>query len=477
MSYKTVVGLEIHAQLSTNTKSFSADPNKFGLDPNTATYIGSLGMPGAIPVLSREAVEYAIMAGLGFNCNINKESTFERKKYFYPDLPAGYQVTQVDTPIASDGYIIVKDLEENDKKIRIQRIQIEEDTGKSLHDGGEFAYLDYNRSGATLVEIVSYPDINSPEEAKEFLTKLRNTLRFLEISDGKMEEGSLRCDVNVNVIDEKNNKKSSIIEVKNVGSISAVGKVIEYEANRQIELLEKNETEVRSTRRWDDEVNETVLMRQKFTADNFNYSYDGDVPNLIIDDEIINSVREKMPELSDEKRERFIKEYKLSEYDASILSNDKDISIYYEEVNKLVNDSTLVANYIINELLRRLNDENIEIKDLRFKENNFSDLLNLLKENKINNNTAKKVFRAMFEEGIEPISYIEENNLIQVSDEGFIDSIVDEVLAENPETIEQYLSGKDRVLGFLVGQVMKKSKGKANPSVVNEIILSKIKKQ
>ena len=187
MSYKTVVGLEIHAQLSTNTKSFSADPNKFGLDPNTATYIGSLGMPGAIPVLSKEAVEYAIMAGLGFNCNINKESTFERKKYFYPDLPAGYQVTQVDTPIASDGYIIVKDLEENDKKIRIQRIQIEEDTGKSLHDGGEFAYLDYNRSGATLIEIVSYPDINSPEEAKEFLTKLINTIRYLEISDGKME--------------------------------------------------------------------------------------------------------------------------------------------------------------------------------------------------------------------------------------------------------------------------------------------------
>lgn len=477
MSYKTIVGLEIHAQLNSKTKAFCTCKNESGLEPNTSTCPGCLGMPGALPVLNQEVVDLAIKAGLAFNCKINRESTFERKKYFYPDLTKGYQITQQKTPICEEGYIFIENSEGEDKKVRIQRIQIEEDTGKSIHNNNGFAYMDFNRAGAPLVEIVTHPDLNSGKEARDFLIKLKNTLVYLDINDGKMEDGSLRCDVNVNIVDEESGKASSIIEVKNINSFSAVEKTIDYEIERQKRLLEEGKIEVRSTRRWDDSSSKTILMREKYSPDDYKYSFDGNIPNLIVDDELINNIKENMPELIEEKEIRFMNQYNLSEYDSEILSSDKELAEYFEKVAKRINNYELISNFMINDLLRRLNDEEIHISELKFTIDEFVELLELLENKKINNNTAKKVFRLMFEDGINPTEYIKENNLIQMDDTDAMEGFVDEVLKENPDTIEQYLSGKDRVLGFLVGQVMKKSKGKANPQVVNKLLLEKIKNQ
>ncbi|NLD16011.1 MAG: Asp-tRNA(Asn)/Glu-tRNA(Gln) amidotransferase subunit GatB [Tissierellia bacterium] len=475
MNIKTIVGLEIHAQLNSKTKAFCTCLNDNNLEPNTATCPGCLGMPGALPIINKEVVRLAIKAGLAFNCDINKESTFERKKYFYPDLPKGYQITQSEIPICSDGYIEVDDINGNIKKINIERIQIEEDTGKSLHSNDGFVYMDYNRSGAPLIEIITKPDINSAKEAKEFLIKLRNTLTHLGVNDGKMEDGSLRCDVNVNIENIDNSERTSIIEIKNINSFSAVEKTIEFEINRQIKLLENGEMEIRSTRRWDDSIGETVLMREKLSADDYMYSQDGDIPNLVVSEELVDEIRKSMPELIDERKERLVREYNITEYEANILSSDTHLSNYFEEVAKKIDNYELISNYIINDLLRRMNDGNISIDELKFTQEEFADLLNFLDKDEINNNTAKKVFRLMFEEGINPSVYIKENNLIQIADTSEIENYVIEVLSENPDSIKQYLEGKDRILGFLVGQVMKKSKGKANPVLVNELLIKEIK--
>lgn len=475
MNNKTIVGLEIHAQLNSKTKAFCTCLNDNNLEPNTATCPGCLGMPGALPIINKEVVILAIKAGLAFNCKINNESTFERKKYFYPDLPKGYQITQSEIPICSDGYIEVKDSNGKNKKINIERIQIEEDTGKSLHSNDGFVYMDYNRSGAPLIEIITKPDINSPQEAREFLIKLRNTLTHLGVNDGKMEDGSLRCDVNVNILNELTGEKTSIIEVKNINSFSAVEKTIEFEVVRQTKLLESGANEVRSTRRWDDSLGETVIMREKLSADDYMYSKDGDIPNLVVSDELIDEIKNSMPELIEEKNLRLQSEYKLSEYDAGIISSDTDLSNYFEKIAEKINNYDLISNFIINDLLRRMNDEGSTIEDLRFTHLEFINLLNYLDKGEINNNTAKKVFRKMFEEGVNPSKYISDNNLIQIGDESEIENMVKEVLTENPDSIKQYLEGKDRILGFLVGQVMKKSKGKANPQLVNELIKSNIK--
>lgn len=476
MNYKSIVGLEIHVELSTKTKAFCSCKNVYGAEPNTYCCPVCLALPGALPVLNEEVLEYSVMAGLAFHSDIHNVSYFERKNYFYPDLTKGFQITQNHNPICTEGYIEI-DTKDGKKQIGLIQVQMEEDTGKSMHMD-EDTLLNYNRAGVPLIEIVTKPDINSGEEARAFLEKLKSTLIYLGISDGKMEEGSLRCDVNVNVKNLDTGAKSVITEVKNLNSFRAVEKAIDYEAKRQIALLEKGEEELRTTRRWDDEKGETVIMRIKYTASDYRFVPEGDLPPVKISDEEIEAIRKKMPELPEVKKERFMKEYNLSEYDAKVLTLTKDFANYFEELAAKFKDYNLLTNWLTGEVLRRVEKDEDQNPILNFKytEENFLYLLRLIKDDKISNSAAKSVYRAMFEDGADAKTYVEEQGLLQVSDEGAIEKIVDEVIGENPTSVEDFKNGKTRVVGFLVGLVMKKSKGKANPQIVNKMVVEKLNK-
>lgn len=476
MNYKSIVGLEIHVELSTKTKAFCSCKNVYGAEPNTYCCPVCLALPGALPVLNEEVLEYSVMAGLAFHSDIHNVSYFERKNYFYPDLTKGFQITQNHNPICTEGYIEI-DTKDGKKQIGLIQVQMEEDTGKSMHMD-EDTLLNYNRAGVPLIEIVTKPDINSGEEARAFLEKLKSTLIYLGISDGKMEEGSLRCDVNVNVKNLDTGAKSVITEVKNLNSFRAVEKAIDYEVKRQVALLEKGEEELRTTRRWDDEKGETVIMRIKYTASDYRFVPEGDLPPVKISDEEIEAIRKKMPELPEVKKERFMKEYNLSEYDAKVLTLTKDFANYFEELAEKFKDYNLLTNWLTGEVLRRVEKDEDQNPILNFKytEENFLYLLQLIADDKISNSAAKSVYRAMFEDGADAKTYVEEQGLLQVSDEGAIEKIVDEVIGENPESVEDFKNGKTRVVGFLVGLVMKKSKGKANPQIVNKMVVEKLNK-
>lgn len=474
MGYKTIVGLEIHVELSTKTKAFCSCGNEFGGEPNTRVCPVCLGLPGGLPVLNENVVKYATMAGIAMNCYIEKKSKFDRKNYFYPDLTKGFQITQDDMPICKEGYIEIEG-EEGTKKIGIFQIQMEEDTAKSLHSEDQDTLMDYNRCGVPLIEIVSKPDLSSGKEAKVFLEKLKSTLQYIGISDCKMEEGSLRCDVNVNIVDEETGIKTAITEVKNLNSFRGVEKAVDFEVARHIELLKNNEEEIRTTRRWDDAKNETVLMRVKYTVADYRFAPEGDLPPVVLNDEYIEKIRKELPELPEEKKRRFIEEYNIPEYDAGVLTDSKELSKYYEEVAKHFDDYAMISNWVMTEVLRRV--ENIEESfELPFEASDLAELLKTIKKGSINNNAGKKVLREMFETGKKPLDIIEEKGLVQISDTSAIEEIVDGVLAENPQSIEDFHAGKDRALGFLVGQVMKTSKGKANPQIVNKLIVEKLNK-
>lgn len=474
MGYKTIVGLEIHVELSTKTKAFCGCENAYGREPNTCTCPVCLGLPGATPVLNKGAVERAIEIATAFHMEINHKSTFSRKNYFYPDLTKGYQITQTDEAVANHGYIEIE-TDEGPKKIGIHQIQLEEDTGKSLHTEKGTTLMDYNRCGVPLVEVVSDPDMASGLEARLFLEKLRNTLRYLEVSDVKMEEGSLRCDVNVNIKNTETGERSAISEVKNLNSFRAVEKAIDYEVARQIELMEKGETELRATRRWDDAQNKTVVMRVKYTASDYRFAPEGDLGPLFIDDEWIEKVRKGMAELPDVKIARFIETYGLKEYDAKVICGSKNVANYFEEVAKHFTDYDMLSNWFMTEFLRRIEVTDDGDMEVPFEGEDFAYLLEQVKSGKINNNAGKKVFRKMCEEGKKPKAIIEEEGLVQIGDASEIEAMVKEVLEENPESVEQFKAGKDRVVGFLVGQVMKKSRGKANPQMANEMLVKFLK--
>ena len=474
MGYKTIVGLEIHVELSTKTKAFCGCENAYGREPNTCTCPVCLGLPGATPVLNKGAVERAIEIATAFHMEINHKSTFSRKNYFYPDLTKGYQITQTDEAVANHGYIEIE-TDEGPKKIGIHQIQLEEDTGKSLHTEKGTTLMDYNRCGVPLVEVVSDPDMASGLEARLFLEKLRNTLRYLEVSDVKMEEGSLRCDVNVNIKNTETGERSAISEVKNLNSFRAVEKAIDYEVARQIELMEKGETELRATRRWDDAQNKTVVMRVKYTASDYRFAPEGDLGPLFIDDEWIEKVRKGMAELPDVKIARFIETYGLKEYDAKVICGSKNVANYPEEVAKHFTDYDMLSNWFMTEFLRRIEVTDDGDMEVPFEGEDFAYLLEQVKSGKINNNAGKKVFRKMCEEGKKPKAIIEEEGLVQIGDASEIEAMVKEVLEENPESVEQFKAGKDRVVGFLVGQVMKKSRGKANPQMANEMLVKFLK--
>ena len=475
MSYETIVGLEIHVELSTKTKAFCSCENSFGGEPNTRVCPVCLALPGAMPVLNRNVLNYAVMAAKALNCKINNKSKFDRKNYFYPDLTKGFQITQNDKPICENGYLEIE-VGDQKKKIGIFRIQMEEDTGKSLHTEEGETLMDYNRCGVPLIEIVTKPDMSSGQEARAFLEKLKNTLTFLGISDCKMEEGSLRCDVNVNIKDKESGKKTAVTEVKNINSFRGVEKAIDFEVQRHKKILEGNIDEIRTTRRWDDAKNETILMRVKYTVSDYRFAPEGDLPPVVISDDDIKEILSHMPELPDAKKERFKKEYNLNEYDSNILTSSKELSEFFEKIAKEFDDYNMLSNWTLTEILRRIDIENNEKFELPFEDKEFIELLKAIKSNKINNNAGKKVLREMFETGKKCNEIIEDLGLVQISDSGQIEKIVDKVLSSNPQSIEDFKNGKNRALGFLVGQVMKESHGKANPQIVNKLLNEKLNK-
>lgn len=474
MAYKTIIGLEIHVELKTKTKMFCHCKNEFGEEANTNVCPICLGLPGALPQVNEEAINYAIKAGLAMNCNIHQHTRFDRKSYFYADLVKGYQITQDELPLCYEGYVNIEDEDGNDKKIRLIRIHVEEDTGKSLHtDKGE-TLLDYNRCGVPLIEIVTYPDMNSAKEAREFLEKLKATVIYLGVSDGKMEEGSLRCDVNVNVVDTETGVKTNISEIKNIGSFRGVEKAIDFEVSRHIALLEKGENTKKETRRWDELKGESILMREKIKANDYRYAPDGDIPPMDISDEMIDAVRKEMPELPDEKVARLMKDYGISKDDAKTLSLDVSLANYYEELAKKVGDNALALNWLLGDVLRRLKEDNKSVDQMPFAIEDLEKLLTLVKTNKINNNAGKKVLQEMFKAPEDPEAIVKRLGLVQVTDEGAIEAVVDKVLEANPQSIEDFKNGKSRAFGFLVGQVMKEMKGKGNPQIINELLNKKL---
>lgn len=470
MTYKTIIGLEIHSELMTKSKIFCSCTTEFGGEANTHCCPVCLGLPGALPVINKKVVEYGIKAGLAFNSKIANETKMDRKNYFYPDLVKGYQISQYDIPLCDGGYVEIEN-ENEPKKIRLRRIHIEEDTGKSIHseDGGSL--LDYNRSGVPLIEVVTEPDMNSPEEAREFLEKLKATLRYIEVSDCKMEEGSLRCDININVVDEDTGKRTTITELKNLNSFKAAVKAMEYEEKRHINLLKQGKDAVRETRRWDELKNETIVMRSKEDAADYRYFPEPDLVKMKIEDDWIEEIRNKLPELPHDKKERFIKQYDIPEYDAGVLTQTKELANFFEETVKYEVDPKKASNWIMGDVLRWIKDEDKEVEELKLTPKNLAEFISLIDEGKISNNIGKKVIKDMLDTGKPANDIVKEKGLVQISDEGELKNIVEKVIDENEQSIIDYRNGKDRALGFLVGQVMKMSKGKANPQLVNKMIL------
>ena len=474
MNFKTLIGLEIHVELNTKSKMFCGCKNEFGAAPNTNVCPICLGHPGALPVMNKKALEYAIMAGISFNCDIRNSFKMDRKKYFYPDLTKGYQITQQDMPLCENGYIEVHN-DNQIKKIGLIRIHIEEDTGKSIHNEQGNTLMDYNRSSVPLIEIVTKPEIENENEAKEFLENLKETLKFIGVSDVKMEQGSLRCDVNLNVVSEDNKFKTKVTEVKNLNSFKAVYKAIQYEEKRHFEMAKNNEIGNKETRRWDEATNTTISMRRKEEGSDYRFSVEGDIPITIVHDKFIEEIRRNLPELPNALMKRFINDYKIQEYDADILSRNKYLSSYFETVVKKVEDAQLVSNWLLSDVLRRVKESEIEFEDIKMDSDSFAKLLLLIKNKKINNNSGKKILRELFENNFDPDEYVKEKGLVQETDLSALEKIVDEVLSNNEASINDYKNGKDRALGFLVGQCMKLSKGKGNPQVFNQMILGKIK--
>ena len=470
MKTKTIIGLEIHVELSTDTKMFCSCKNEFGAVPNTNVCPICLGHPGTLPQMNKKAVEYAVMAGLAFNCKIRNEQKVDRKKYFYPDLVKGYQLTQFEKPYAYEGYLELS----SGKHIKIREIHMEEDTGKSNHNDDNTVLMDYNRAGVPLIEIVTDPDINSPAEAREFVETLAATLKFLDVSDCIMAEGSMRVDVNVNIKDEESGLRTEIAEIKNINSIRAIENALTYEVERQTELLKNNETGTKETRRWDDIELKTIHMRNKEVGNDYRFSADGDIPDIYLSDEFIEGIENNLPELPSKKQDRYMKDYKLSEYDANLLSHDRNLSLLFEETNKIVNDANTTANWILTELSRRLNEAEETANEMNLSVENFAKLINLAKDNKVNNNVAKKLLREIYTSNEDPEKLAQERNLLQISDASFLEDVVKEVLEENPQSIEDIKNGKDRAFGFLVGQAMKKTKGKGNPQEINKLLKEKI---
>ncbi|MCF7885472.1 MAG: Asp-tRNA(Asn)/Glu-tRNA(Gln) amidotransferase subunit GatB [Candidatus Marinimicrobia bacterium] len=469
--YEPVIGLEVHVQLQTQSKMFCKCKNKYGDAPNIHTCPICLGYPGTLPVLNKKAVEFGIKAGLATNCEIADFCRFARKNYFYPDLPKGYQISQYKQPLCYSGKLMIES-ENGEKAIGITRIHLEEDSGKSIHgvESDEDTYLDFNRCGVPLIEIVSEPDIRSPEEAYQYLRKLKLTLEYLEISDCNMEQGSLRCDANISVRKKGEREFGIRTEMKNMNSFSGVKKALEFEIKRQSKLLEEGGKVVQQTLLWDDRREEARPMRGKEESEDYRYFPEPDLVALEVDQKWLHKIKEDIAELPDEKHKRFKKEYELRDYDIDLLISDHNIANYYENTVEISEAPVLTSKWLQNEVLRVLKEENINITDFAISEKRFGQLLILLKDDKINANSAKKVFNKMLQNDVSPAEIVEEEGLAQMSGSDQLAGIIEAVLEENSDEAARYREGEKKLFGFFMGQVMKKTKGKANPQETQEIL-------
>lgn len=469
MQYEAVIGLEVHAQLSTESKIFCSCSTKFGAEPNSQVCPICLGMPGVLPVLNKKALEYAIMAAIATNCTVHNKSRFDRKNYFYPDLPKGYQITQYEQPICTNGYLDI-DLDGKTKKIRITRIHMEEDAGKLIHEDSEhYSYVDLNRTGVPLIEIVSEPDMSNAQQAVAYMKKLRSILTFIGVCDGNMEEGSLRCDANISVRPVGSKKLGTKAEIKNVNSFRFVQKAIEYEIERQISVLENGGEIVQETRLFDSSKNVTFSMRSKEEAHDYRYFPDPDLLPVILQDNTINSLRESLPELPHSRYKRFMKDHDLPQSSALILTSTKPLADYFEDSLEFCTDTKIVANWIINEVLREIGDED-EIDNFQIRPIEISKLLELVQKGSISGKIAKDVFSQMIETKKSAEQIVKEKGLEQISDEGQLESLVSSLVEKHPDEVKRFREGDKKLLGFFVGQVMKETKGKANPKLINELL-------
>lgn len=471
--WEIVVGLEVHCQVISNAKLFSGSATTFGAEANTHVSFVDAGFPGMLPVVNHECVEQAVRTGYGLNATVNKRSVFARKNYYYADLPTGYQITQSDCPIVSDGYIEV-DLEDGStRRIGIERLHLEQDAGKLMHDQHPSkSFVDLNRAGVALMEIVSRPDIRSPEEAGAYLRKLRSIVRYIGSCDGNMDEGSMRCDANVSVR-RPGEAYGTRAEIKNVNSVRFVMQAIEYEAKRQVELLEEGGKVIQETRQFDSVKGVTRSMRSKETAVDYRYFYDPDLIPLILDDGLMQRLKDEMPELPDAKKRRFMSDYGLPAYDAGQLVAEKETAEFFEKAAK-GHDAKKVANWIMGDLFATLNKQGRTIAESPVSPENLGKMVDLINNNTISSRIAKDVFAFMVEEGKDPETIVEEKGLKQVTDTSAIEKIIDEVIAANPDKVAEYRSGKDKLIGWFVGQTMRASQGKANPGLLNELLKKKL---
>ena len=475
--YETIIGLEVHCELSTKTKIFCSCPTDFGGEPNTHCCPVCMALPGSLPVLNEKVVEYAVKAGLATNCEITKVSKNDRKNYFYPDLPKSYQISQFDLPLCHDGKVNIELENGEEKVIEIERIHIEEDAGKLNHDEyGRGSFVDLNRAGVPLIEVVSRPDMRSAEEAETYMRKLKAIFEYIEVSDCKMQEGSLRADVNVSVR-KKGDKRGPRTEMKNMSSFRSIVRAIKYEASRQIEVLEEGGVIHQETLRWDDISGKTFPMRDKEDAQDYRYFPDPDLAPIILTDEYIDNIRNALPELPESRKKRYLSDYELSMKAANIVTSSKYYSNMFEEAIKVCNNPKSVSNWIMSDIARILNEKEQEPDEIPFTGEELGELVKLIDDGKISSAIAKKVLEEMFENPNSPNKIVEEKGWIQISDEGAIKEVVTKILDNNPQSIIDFKAGKDKALGFLVGQAMKETKGKANPQLLNKMFKEEMDKR
>ncbi|MFP8489041.1 Asp-tRNA(Asn)/Glu-tRNA(Gln) amidotransferase subunit GatB [Gracilimonas sp. Q87] len=472
--YEAVIGLEVHAQLLTESKAFAPVRPEYGAAPNTQVTPLCLGHPGTLPVVNENLVRYIIKMGLATKCDVAEKSIFARKNYFYPDLPKGYQISQFDTPICFGGFVDIQ-LEDYDKRIGITRIHMEEDAGKSIHDQDPYNTLvDLNRAGTPLIEIVSEPDLRTPQEAYAYLSKIKQIVQYLEICDGNMEEGSLRCDANVSVRPRGREKFGTRTELKNMNSFRNVERAIHYEIYRQIELIEDGGEVVQQTRLWDTSKMQSRPMRSKEEAHDYRYFPEPDLPPIRVTEKMLNDIREELPELADVRRKRFIDDYDMSIDDAVTITDSRYLADYYEDVVEFLGNPKSASNIVLSEVLRVLNERSIDIREFPVSAERVSKLVMLKEDDKINSSAMQDIFNEMLIKDNDPEELAKEMNLIQVSDSGFLEPIVDEIIENNPDEVQRFKEGKKQLIGFFIGQAMKASQGKANPKLVKDLITKKL---